>query len=167
MSTAHAHAFRFLIGTSVLLVAGAILIAQDTSSATPSHGAIDRTDLARGRHTSDGVVRMQENNETVTYTATMAPGATSGWHRHPGGIVVLVKSGTFTSYGLDGEPCVGQDIRAGTAYFEDNAAGARYPHFARNRGDVPTEVVVIAFDVPAGGSPRTDAEAPAECSNPR
>lgn len=139
---------------------------QGTSPATPGHGTIDRTDLGRGRHTADGVVKMHENNETVAYTATMAPGATSGWHRHPGGIVVLVKSGTFTSYGLDGEPCVGVDIPAGGAYFEDNAASARYPHFARNRGDVPTEVVVIAFDVPPDGSPRTDADAPGECSDP-
>ena len=160
------HVYRRLIGLSTLLVAGAILMTQGTSPATPGHGTIDRTDLGRGRHTADGVVKMHENNETVAYTATMAPGATSGWHRHPGGIVVLVKSGTFTSYGLDGEPCVGVDIPAGGAYFEDNAASARYPHFARNRGDVPTEVVVIAFDVPPDGSPRTDADAPGECSDP-
>ena len=152
--------------SATLLVAGAVLLNQGVSPATPGQGAIDRTDVGRGRHTADGVMKVHQGNDTITYTATMAPGATSGWHRHPGGIVVLVKSGTFTSFGLDGEPCVGVDIPAGGAYFEDNAAAARYPHFARNRGDVPAEVVVIAFDVPAGGSPRTDADAPRECSDP-
>jgi hypothetical protein len=153
--------------SATLLVAGAVLLNQGVSPATPGQGAIERTDVGRARHTADGVMGVHQGNDTIVYTATMAPGATSGWHRHPGGIVVLVQSGTFTTYGLDAEPCVGVDIPAGGAYFEDNAAGARYPHFVRNRGDVPAEVVVIAFDVPPGGSPRTDADAPAQCPDPK
>jgi hypothetical protein len=57
------HVSRRLIGVSALLVAGAILIIQGTSPATPGHGTIDRTDLGRGRHTADGVVRMGETTK--------------------------------------------------------------------------------------------------------
>lgn len=103
----------------------------------------------------------------MVYTGTMAPGATSGWPRHPGAIVVLVQSGTLTTYGLDREPCTGEDIAVGGAYFEDDAARAPHPHFVRNRGEVPVELVVVAFNVPPGGAPRSDAHAPSECPDPQ
>jgi hypothetical protein len=136
------------------------------AGATPGQGDIHRGDIARGAHPSDGTIRFQGGRETVIYTATLAPGATSGWHRHPGAVVVLVKSGTLTTFGLDRPPCQGEDVSAGGAYFEDDAANARWPHFVRNRGNVPTEIVITAFNVPAGASPRTEAEAPKECADP-
>jgi hypothetical protein len=134
--------------------------------ATPGQGDIHRGDVGRGGHPNDGTITFQAGRETVIYTATVAPGATSGWHRHPGAVVVLVKSGTLTTFGLDRPPCQGEDVLAGHAYFEDDAANARWPHFVRNRGQVPTEIVVTAFNVPAGGSSRTEADAPKECADP-
>jgi hypothetical protein len=148
----------------VLVLAGTIL--SPASLATPGQGMVHRGDLGRGQHPTDAEVSLRRGEETVAYTATMEAGATSGWHRHPGGIIVLVKSGTLTTYGLDREPCVGEDIATGVAYFEDDAAKARYPHFVRNRGEVPVELVVVAFNVPLGGSPRSDADAPPECPDP-
>jgi hypothetical protein len=55
---------------------------------------------------------------------------------------------------------------SGRAYFEDDAANARWPHFVRNRGDVPTEFIVTAFNVPRGEAPGFDADAPQECADP-
>jgi hypothetical protein len=80
--------------------------------------------------------------------------------------MVLVKSGSLTTYGLSRPPCTGQDITPGAAYFEKDASTARWPHFVRNRGSEPMEAVVVAFDVPQGGSVRTEADAPAECPEP-
>jgi hypothetical protein len=154
------------VGLSLLLFAGAVLSAGPASHATPGHGDVHRADLARGQHAANAGIALRSGEETVVFTAGMAPGATSGWHRHPGAIVVLVRSGTLTTYGLDREPCVGEDIPTGAAYFEDDAANARYPHFVRNRGDVPVELVVVAFNVPLGGAPRSDADAPPECPDP-
>jgi hypothetical protein len=134
--------------------------------ASPGQGDTHRGDVGRGAHPSDGTITFQAGRDTVIYTATVAPGATSGWHRHPGAVVVLVKSGTLTTFGLDRPPCQGEDIPAGRAYFEDDAANARWPHFVRNRGQVPTEIVVTAFNVPPGGSSRTEADAPSECADP-
>jgi len=150
----------------VVLLAATIVSVESVSLATPSQGEIHRTDMVRGIHAGDGDVALRSGEETLTYSVTYAPGATSGWHRHPGSVIVLVKSGTMTSYGLSGELCVGEDIPAGGAYFEADAARARYPHFVRNRSDVPFEAVVVAFNVPPGGSPLVDADAPAECPDP-
>jgi hypothetical protein len=144
----------------------AITITQPAARATPGHGHVSRSDVGRAQHREDGEIRLHAGTETVNYTSTLAPGFMSGWHRHPGAVLVLVKSGTLTSYGLHGRPCVGEDIPAGAAYFEADATNAPYPHFVRNRGDVPAELVIVAFNVPPGGSPRSDADAPAECSEP-
>ncbi|MGH9011734.1 MAG: cupin domain-containing protein [Acidimicrobiia bacterium] len=151
----------------MLLATAAVLSAGAASQATPAHGDIHRSDLGRGRHAADAGIAIRSGDETVVYTATVAPGATSGWHRHPGALVVLVKSGTLTSYGLDREPCIGEDIAAGGAYFEDDASKARYPHFVRNRADIPVELVIVAFNVPPGGTSRSDADAPSECPDPQ
>lgn len=156
-----------LVGVLMLLAAGAVLSTGAASQATPGQGHVHRADLGRGRHPADAGIAIRAGDETVVYTGTMAPGATSGWHRHPGAIVVLVKSGTLTTYGLDRGPCTGEDIAAGSAYFEDDAAGAPYPHFVRNRGKDPVELVVVAFNVPPGGAPRSDADAPSECPDPQ
>lgn len=151
----------------VIALAAVVLLGYGSVAlATPGHGNIQRADVGRGAHADDGTIAFEAERETVVYTATVAVGSTSGWHRHPGAVVVLVKSGTLTTFGLDRPPCVGEDIPAGEAYFEDDAANARWPHFVRNRGDVPTEIVVMAFNVPPGGSPRTEADAPEECVDP-
>lgn len=151
----------------VIAAAAVVLLGYGSVAlATPGHGDVHRAELGRGAHPDGGTIKFEAGSETVVFTATLAPGATSGWHRHPGAVVVLVKSGALTTFGLDRPPCVGEDIPTGGAYFEDDAANARWPHFVRNRGDVPTEIVVTAFNVPPGGAPRSDADAPAECPDP-
>lgn len=156
-----------LAGFSALLMAGTLIATGPVSQATPPTGKVDKEMVGKARHPSDTTsVVMRQGHDTWNYTATMAPGATSGWHRHPGDIIVLVKSGTLTVYGVDGPPCVGKDFPAGTVYFEDNAATAPYPMFAHNRGDVPLELVVVAFNVPPDGKPTYDADAPSDCPDP-
>lgn len=134
--------------------------------ATPGHGDVHRAELARGGNPDAGTIQFAAGSETVVFTQTMAPGSTSGWHRHPGAVVVLVKSGTLTTFGLDRPPCVGVDIPTGGAYFEDDAANAQWPHFVRNRGTDTVELVVTAFNVTPGQPARSDADAPAECVDP-
>jgi hypothetical protein len=134
--------------------------------ANPGHGDLQRSDVGRGTHPEGGAITFGAGTDTVAFTLTLAPGATSGWHRHPGAVVLLVKSGVPTTYGLSRPPCVGADMGPNDAYFEKDASTARWPHFVRNLGKVPTEAVVFAFNVPRGGSPRTEADAPAECADP-
>ncbi len=151
----------------VMVMAAVVLLGYGSGAlATPGHGGRHGADLGRGVHPEGGTITFDSGRETVVFTVTLEPGASSGWHRHPGGVVVVVKSGTLTSFGLDRAPCVGEDVPTGGAYFEDDAANARWPHFVRNRGDVPTEFIVTAFNVPRGEAAGFDADAPQECSDP-
>lgn len=139
-------------------------------SVTPSathRPEVHRVDLGRGVNAGNGTITFASGSESVVFTVEMPPGTTSGWHRHPGAVVVLVKSGTLTSYGLDQPPCVGVEFSSGTAYFEDDAANAKWPHFVRNRSQTETlELVVTAFNVAPGAQARTVADAPVECADP-
>jgi hypothetical protein len=151
----------------IAVVAIVVLGSAAMALATPGHGDIHRADLARGKHADGGTIRFDAGTETVMFTFTMAPGSTSGWHRHPGAVVVLVKSGTLTTYGLDQPPCTGVDLPTGAAYFEDDAASAKWPHFVRNKSGTETvEAVVTAFNVPVGAPVRSEAPAPEECDDP-
>ena len=151
----------------IAVVAVVVLGSAAMALATPGHGDIHRAELARGGHTDGGTITFDGGTETVVFTVSMPPGATSGWHRHPGALVVLVKGGTLTTYGLDQPPCTGVDLPTGTAYFEDDASKAQWPHFVRNKSATETvELVATAFNVPVGGSVRSEADAPAECDDP-
>jgi hypothetical protein len=151
----------------IAVVAIVVLGSAAMALATPGHGDIHRADMARGKHADGGTIRFDAGTETVMFTFTMAPGSTSGWHRHPGAVVVLVKSGTLTTYGLDQPPCTGVDLPTGAAYFEDDAARAQWPHFVRNKSATETvEAVVTAFNVPVGAPVRSEAPAPEECDDP-
>ena len=154
---------RRVIGVIAVMVLGRGAMAL----ATPGHGDIHRADLGRGANADGGTINFAAGTETVVFTATLTPGATSGWHRHPGAVVVLAKSGTLTTYGLDRPPCKGEDLAAGEAYFEDDAANAKWPHFVRNPSQTETtEIVVTAFNVPPGAQARSEADAPLECADP-
>ena len=153
---------RLIVVAAVLLLgSGAMALA------TPTHGDYHRADLGRGKNAEAGKIVFEGGSETVVFTVVMGPGAASGWHRHPGAVVVLVKAGTLTTYGLDKPPCTGVDLPTGSAYFEDDAANAKWPHFVRNKSKSETlELVVTAFNVPAGAPARSDAPAPKDCADP-
>jgi quercetin dioxygenase-like cupin family protein len=75
------------------------------------------------------------------------PGATFGWHSHPGPTIVTVFSGTLTLY--HATDCTdGTDYAAGTSF-------SNLPpeiHLARNEGDT-TLVVYASYFVPARTPP--------------
>ena len=152
---------RVVVATTLgLLAFGPVALA------SPGYGELKRTDVGRGNHSEAGAITFGAGTDTVVYTFTLAPGATSGWHRHPGGVVVVVKSGVLTTYGLSHPPCVGQDVGPGRTHFEKDASTARWPHFVRNLGSEPVEAAVVAFNVPVGGSARTESDPPGECADP-
>ena len=66
-------------------------------------------------------------------TLTLAPGAYTGWHHHPGFTLVAVKEGEVTVFDSD---CNATPHRAGTAFVEYGDD----PLEVRNRGAVPATV---------------------------
>jgi len=73
---------------------------------------------------------------------TIVPGGSSGWHSHPGIVLVTVKVGTVTFYSAD---CSLNVYPAGTSFVEREGDG---PGLARNEGTVDAIVVATFIDFP-------------------
>lgn len=102
-----------------------------------------------------GVVKFRTKGavDFVTQKITIAASGTSGWHTHPGVVLVTVASGALVRYHSD---CAGTTLPAGAAFTESG----RDPALVRNES--ATEAVVyVTYLVPAGTSAlRVDADNP-------
>jgi quercetin dioxygenase-like cupin family protein len=144
------------------------------ATATPGHDAVGRTEaigrfgtptdvqfrfpLGNGRH----VVNVHGAQQTMMQRITVQAGGHTGWHTHPGPAVAIVQEGSLTLYQADDPTCTGSEYSGTVNTFIDPGQGN--VHLARNEGDVPAVIWVTYFDVPEGGSPRTDAADPGYCT---
>jgi hypothetical protein len=107
----------------------------------------------------DVELKSHDNTDIAVANIVVAPGGHSGWHYHPGPVLVVVKTGAITFYHGSDRTCTGTVHPAGTAFVEaDGNVG-----IARNEGAVEATVVATFF-VPAGGATRVDADAPGNCA---
>ena len=96
--------------------------------------------------------------DVVIAHLTFPPGATGGWHRHPGPTVVTVTVGSLTTIDRD---CVRHVYTAGQSFVEPGSAR----HAALNTSTTTTETMVTFF-VPAGTAQlSTPATPPRRCLN--
>jgi len=123
----------------------------------------DPTDLTftvRGHNQE--VIQVNNARETVMQQIVIAPGGNTGWHSHPGPVVVLIKSGQMSFYDGDDPTCTVRTYSAGQAFI-DNGQG--HVHIARNESQYhDLELWATYFDVPPGGAFRIDAPDPGNCS---
>ena len=103
----------------------------------------------------------QKNPEDVVVRElTFAPHGDSGWHSHPGPVIVLVLQGTLVNYHANDPTCTGTTIVAGQSFMEPPGD----IHEVRNEDPTTTAIVIATFlDVPVGGVFRLDASAPGNC----
>ncbi|WP_051711850.1 cupin domain-containing protein [Streptomyces sp. NRRL S-350] len=80
----------------------------------------------------------------VVQTITLLPGASTGWHYHPGRVDVVVLSGTLTRTLHDGRVEIS---RAGDSLVEE--AGPVHVHVGRNLGTEPV-VLIANYAAPTG-----------------
>jgi len=103
-------------------------------------------------------VGLLDSPEVVTQQAKFAPGATSGWHKHPGYLTGTVVSGQVVRYGTD---CSSQTFTAGQSFYETGAK----TFVVKNESNADA-VVMVTFVVP-GGTPttalRVDQPQPTTC----
>ncbi len=85
------------------------------------------------------------------------PGATTGWHSHPGPSLILVVAGTVTNYTSD--DCSGRSYTAGTGFID---AGGRDVHTLTNNGTTPAETIAVQI-LPKDAPRKTPAPPPANC----
>jgi quercetin dioxygenase-like cupin family protein len=120
-----------------------------TALATASSG-FHGTSLARGTTTGPmqfnvGDIKFQTKDrvDIATATVTFDPLGQSGWHSHPGVVLVTVISGTVTFYQAD---CSFNVYPAGSSFVESNGATG----LARNESATATAQVYVTYIVPAG-----------------
>jgi quercetin dioxygenase-like cupin family protein len=109
-------------------------------------------------------IELQSDHNTDVAVANIAitPRGFSGWHYHPGPVLVVVKSGTITVYGADDPNCSPKVYPAGTSFSEQGGVG----HNARNEGAVEATAVATFF-APPGSALRFDAAVPENCQQTR
>ena len=108
------------------------------------------------------VIQVNNAQENVIQQIVIAPGGHTGWHSHPGPVVVLIKSGQMSFYDADDPTCAVRTYTAGQAFID---AGQGHVHIARNESATENlELWATYFDVPPGGAFRIDAPNPGTCS---
>jgi quercetin dioxygenase-like cupin family protein len=111
--------------------------------ATPPSGDISRTDLAVGKVTDNINIQRTEPSDFHIQVVTLAPGANSGWHTHPGPEYTIVKAGAVR---LERAPnCEPLTISAGQGVFIPDGTA----HMAHNDGKESAELYVT-YTVPTG-----------------
>jgi quercetin dioxygenase-like cupin family protein len=150
------------LGSAAFAIAG-------TALATPPVGQTT-TVLARGTtgplHAHhDGVRLMTRHNvsaDVAVATVTFPPAGSSGWHHHPGIVVVVVRSGAVTFYD---NHCRRTVYHVGDTFLEASDT----PGLATNHGSEDA-VVEATFILPASIAPapptplRIDDTAPQGCT---
>jgi hypothetical protein len=152
-----------------------VLVFAGSAIGTPGASVISAPILARGgfdvrvdikvKFERDGNINVSnapDAGDVVLQEVTIGPGGTTGWHSHPGPVIVVVKQGTLTYVRADGGVCTSTPYSAGTAFVDP---GQGHAHTAFNLGVENLVLIATYFDVPAGGSPRIDVPVvPAACS---
>ena len=150
-----------------------LLVLSMTTWATPGSGFLFNTILNRAQtapalhseamsETADGAKwHLQLKTEGgpsdfVVQDVALAPGGFSGWHSHPGPVLITIKEGTASWYDSD---CVLHTYTAGMAFIEDGAA----VHNVRNESATENLRLVNTYIIPTGVLTRHDEAAPSQC----
>jgi quercetin dioxygenase-like cupin family protein len=97
----------------------------------------------------------------VVQQIVIGPGGHTGWHSHPGPVVVVIKTGALTFYSSEDPTCTGRTYTAGQAFID---SGQGHVHIARNlSASENVELWATYFDGPPGGAFRVDAGDPGTC----
>ena len=110
---------------------------------------------------NDFKIDSKKPSEVVMPQIAIHPGASSGWHAHPGPGFVVVISGTLTLYQVISNDCVKSTYGPGQGFVESPGV----VHIARNegaRGDV-TAVATFLDIAPGTAAYKSIVPAPAAC----
>ena len=157
----------------VLAAIVAVVSATSIAFATAGSGVILRNDFVRGsfvdptdlkfkvtgQHGTE-VMHVPNARETVFQQVVIAPGGYTGWHSHPGPVLVLIKSGQLSFYDGEDPTCTPRIYTAGQAFFD---RGQGHVHIGRNEGSENLELWSAYLDIPPGEAFRIDVPAPGNC----
>jgi quercetin dioxygenase-like cupin family protein len=158
---------------SLALVSVAALVGAATFATvvygSPSSG-VTPTLLARGTYPAydvktdaqsavDFKAKAKDATDMVVQRHDFAPGASSGWHQHPGPIFITVIQGQLTFYERDDPTCSPHVVSAGQGYVDTG-----HGHIALNTTSATASDVAVAI-APVGAAFRTELPAPGPYCN--
>ena len=137
-----------------LLAMALIAVAAGTAGATPGSGLtpviVSRGVATDQVHFNTGEVKVQTKapvaivNQTIVFAATTTPViTTTGWHAHPGVVLVTVTSGTLTRYDAQ---CARTVYPTGSAFIESGD----HAGLVRNESTTTAASVNVTYLVPEG-----------------
>jgi len=153
-----------LLPKLVLGVAGiTVMAAAGTSIALANSGTLITTTILGHRATlSDSVqvnqdrIKFQTKDPTdvLVQTITFQSHGSSGWHYHPGVVLVVVESGQVTTHDSN---CQTRTFNAHESFVESGTE----PFMVSNESDTQKAVVYATLVVPAGSPFRIETDPPA------
>ncbi|WP_411078128.1 cupin domain-containing protein [Streptomyces sp. cmx-10-25] len=124
------------------------------ATASPAHDLTAVT-TAEGRFGTPHDLRVRDVTEVVEQTLTIQPGGDTGWHVHPGLVVLTVQKGTIVRKNAD---CTEEVFPAGSSFIKQG----NVPLNGVNEGTEPVELH-LTYLKPKGTPLRYEREAPKYC----
>jgi hypothetical protein len=106
-------------------------------------------------------LRTQGQSDVYYVDNVFAPGASTGWHSHPGPSFILVVSGTVTNYEGGGGHCSITQYSAGSGFMDEGGNGTDI-HMIKNNTSEPAETIALQV-LPKGATRRIDEPDPGTC----
>jgi quercetin dioxygenase-like cupin family protein len=142
-----------ILATSLAATSVVVQLSTSATGTPPSAGAVtttlNRATLGDRVHVNyHGIEFKNQGPVDVLQLSSVAPaGWSSGWHQHPGPVIVSIKRGSFTVYHAD---CTTSTYSAGQVFVEEPGE----PLLA-HAGSVETEWLSTIL-LPVGAPPRDD-----------
>lgn len=155
---------RLLIAAAVaaLVIPAGVAVATQPQDVPPTPTPIGRgTFSERVKVNTSNIKAKIKPSDFVVLSLHFVPGATTGWHSHPGPAMVVVQEGTFTLYNANDRKCRPHRYGPGQAFVD---RGGGNVHIGRNETDQPVRVLVT-FVIPVGAAPTIPAPNPGTCRN--
>jgi quercetin dioxygenase-like cupin family protein len=105
------------------------------------------------------LIKTHGRSDAYVVDNKFAPGATTGWHSHPGPSLILVVAGTVTDYMGDDPACAPHVYSTGAGIIDPGGADV---HMLRNETSAPAETIAVQL-LPNDAARRIDAPAPGNC----
>ena len=147
----------------------ALFVIVGAAVATPGINVLGAPVQARGTvetlgvHSRSGInLTSQSSVDVVTQQITIAPGGQTGWHGHPGPVLVTIKSGAMRLVYANDPNCADRIYTAGQSFVD---RGDEVIHNAYNAGPENLEFWATYFVPGAPGAAfRIDAPDPGPCT---
>lgn len=107
------------------------------------------------------MLKTKSDSDLYVQSNTWTPGASTGWHTHPGWSLIVVTSGTVTAYDGDDPSCTPHVYAAGQSLVD---VGSGHVHLIRNESTTDPATAIAVQLIPAGAMRTQKVESPGNCS---